>query len=41
MEQERGRGVVTVDKPKYYKKWLLLLESNNIEKLDYNPRKKQ
>ena len=31
MEQERRRGAVIVEKPKYCKKWLLSLDTNNFK----------
>ena len=39
-KQERGHDVIIVGKPKYYKKWLLLLGTNNLRKLSNDSTKK-
>ena len=38
--QDKRRELVIMDKPKYVEKSLLLLDSKNFKKLDYDPIKK-
>ena len=40
MKQDKGRGVVIMDKSKYQEKCLMILEKGNFKILDHDPTKK-
>ena len=40
MKQDKGHGVVIMDKSKYQQKCLMILEKGNFEILDHDPTKK-
>ena len=40
MKQDKGRGVVIMDKSKYHEKCLMILEKDNFKTLDLDPTKK-
>ena len=40
MNQDKGRGVVIMEKSKYQDKCLMILENDNFKTLDHDPTKK-
>ena len=40
MKQDKGRGMVIMDKSKYQEKCLMILDNDNLKTLDHDPTKK-